>query len=214
MFVSHAANYPALWWEWGGEEEGEEGLGGSAKAILKLLLTHASRWVPPRPQEWLGPAGRLGGAQCETHCSREPNGGSTALVGQRVKGSNSVDTGQTQDPRVWGPGRRPAPKWLESLFLSQRPCRKVSSGLCRLELSVWGVCFKWRQSLEPLCWELRRAAEKSTGEDAHSSRPLEASGHAPLRSEARASGSPIPCSPALRRSCWPIGSSWSKEFQI
>lgn len=42
MFVSHAANYPALWWEWGGEEEGEEGLGGSAKAILKLLLTHAS----------------------------------------------------------------------------------------------------------------------------------------------------------------------------
>lgn len=78
MFVSHAANCPALWWEWGGEEEGEEGLGGSAKAILKLLLTHASPHqgvaaqgeVPPRPQEWLGPAGRLGGAQCETHCSR------------------------------------------------------------------------------------------------------------------------------------------------
>lgn len=126
--------------------------------LLKAGCHHVRRNGLAQLVGWEGPSVR-------PTAPGEPNGGSTALVRQRVKGSNSVDTGQTQDPRVWGPGRRPAPKWLESLFLSQRPCRKISSGLCRLELLVWGIYFKRRQSLEPLCWELlgRAGRKKALG---------------------------------------------------
>ena len=92
----------------GAERRRGEGLGGSAKALLELPTTLAP------PHQGVAARGgchhvcRSGLAQLvcgEGHSVRptapgEPNGGSIALAGQRVKGSNSVDTGQTQDPRV------------------------------------------------------------------------------------------------------------------
>ena len=79
------------------EKEGEEGLAGSAKAFLKLPITHTS---PHQRVAALGGCDHVRGnglAQLvcrEWHSVRptapgEPSGGSTALVGQRVKGSDS-----------------------------------------------------------------------------------------------------------------------------
>lgn len=87
---------------------GGEGLGGSAKAFLELPATLAPLHQGVAARGGCHHACRSGLAQLvcwEGHSVRptapgEPNGGSIALAGQRVKGSNSVDTGQTQDPRV------------------------------------------------------------------------------------------------------------------
>lgn len=174
--------------EWGG---GESGAAGLAKGIFKLPVTHAR---PRHTAAALGVAVTIlrndlaqllcwVGQSLRPTAPEEPKEGATTLVGQRVKGSKSVATGQTQDPHsVWGPGQTSSSNVAWIFISKSTDLEKNKFWVLQTEPLVWDILSEWRWRLKHSFHTVLRTqaahralsqgvggrgAEKSSGEGAH-----------------------------------------------